>query len=65
MTAPEDDGHYLLEFLKIGKSVKVTAFDPVTLKEVSIVGSAHSSRQQLGQLAVRKLEYMMNKTKDK
>jgi hypothetical protein len=53
--------HYLVEFHQIGKAMKVTALDPVTLTEVSIVGDVNASQQQLTTLAVRKLEYMLQK----
>ncbi len=51
----------ILEFQNIGNSVKVTAIDPVTLVEVSIVGSTSAGRQALGRVAVRKLEYVLAK----
>ena len=52
---------FIIEFHQIGGSVKVTAFDPVTLTEASIVGAASVSQEQLSQLAIRKLLYVMNK----
>ncbi len=52
---------YIVEFHKIGKSIKVTAFDPTTLTEACIVGSPNVSRQQLAELAVRKLRYILQK----
>lgn len=51
----------ILEFQNIGNSVKVTAIDPVTLVEVSIVGSASAGKQALGRVAMRKLEYVLAK----
>lgn len=51
----------ILEFQNIGNSVKVTAIDPVTLVEVSIVGSTSAGKQALGRVAVRKLEYVLAK----
>lgn len=56
----EQEG-FIVEFHKIGNSIKVTAFDPVTLAEVSMVGSPQVSQEQLAQLAVRKLLYVLNK----
>ncbi|MDP6692377.1 MAG: hypothetical protein QF384_23005 [Alphaproteobacteria bacterium] len=55
---------YLVEFQAIGNSVKVSALDPVTLVEVSIVGPATASEAELSALAVRKLEYMLRKRTD-
>ncbi len=52
---------YLVEFQSIGNSVKVSALDPVTLVEVSIVGPSTASEAELSALAVRKLEYMLRK----
>lgn len=57
----ESGRNVILEFQTIGSSVKVTAIDPVTLVEVSIVGSAAAGEQALGRLAMRKLEYMLAK----
>ncbi len=46
----------LFEFRQIGNSVKVTAIDPKTGTEVSIVGSASMTQYSLQQAAKRKLE---------
>ena len=54
-------GEYLIEFRRVGNSVKVTAIDPVTQTEAVIVGAPQASRQQLSELAVRKLEYVLGK----
>lgn len=55
------DENYIVEYVVIGKSVKVTAFDPATLKEVSIIGAVTTTKKQLAKLAVRKLVYMIGK----
>jgi hypothetical protein len=60
-----NDHNYIVEFYAAGTSVKVTAFDPATLREVSIVGTTRASRQHLAELAVRKLNYMKEKDKEK
>ena len=60
----EDDEGYIVEYYVAGDSVKVTAMDPVTLREVSIVGALRASRRQLAELAIRKLRYMQNKDKE-
>lgn len=54
-------GGYIIEFLVVGKSVKVTAIDPETLTEVCIIGSPLMPRRFLAKQAVRKLEYMLAK----
>lgn len=51
----------ILEFTQIGNSVKVTAVDPVTMVEVSIVGPATAGRAILRANAVRKLEYALKR----
>jgi hypothetical protein len=56
-----DDQGYIIEFHQIGNSVKVSAMDPATLTEVSIVGSPSVSDAELTRLVVRKLEYMLAK----
>jgi hypothetical protein len=63
MTDDSQEG-YIIEFIVVGKSVKVTAMDPVTLKEVSIIGARGASRRELAALAVRKLQYVMAKKGD-
>lgn len=59
-----DDDHYIVEFIGMGPSLKVTAVDPETLREVSIVGDPRAGREELSQLAIRKLRYVLNKDKD-
>jgi hypothetical protein len=55
-----DEG-YIIEFHRIGNAVKVTAMDPATLTEVSIMGPPHVGDTELTRLVVRKLEYMLSK----
>lgn len=52
---------YLIEFQAIGNSVKVCAIDPESGVEVSIVGPANLSQDQLAHAAVRKLQYVLRK----
>ncbi len=52
---------YLIEMRRVGDYIKVAAIDPVTNTEVSIVGSARATERQLQRVAVRKLEYVLNK----
>ena len=54
MVTDNPDG-YLIEFITIGNSVKVSAIDPQTGIEVSIVGPVHATEAQLTHNAVRKL----------
>ncbi|MCR9073052.1 MAG: hypothetical protein NXI18_15155 [Alphaproteobacteria bacterium] len=53
----------ILEFIPRGAYVKVSAIDPATGTEVSIVGDPMRGEAALRQLAIRKLEYVMNKQK--
>ena len=50
-----------IEFNQVGKTVKVTAIDPQTGREASIVGDPAAGEQALKQLAVRKLRYVLGK----
>lgn len=52
---------YIIEFHQVGNSMKVSAVDPVTFKEVSIVGDPKMSQKSLTDAAVRKLEYVLSK----
>ncbi len=55
------EGSYYIEFISMGKSVKVSALDPVSKHEVSIVGSTHTTKNELIRVVVQKLEYMLDK----
>ena len=51
----------LLEFQRVGNAIKVTAVDPETLVEVSIVGDPKAGEAALTRNVIRKLEYVLNK----
>ena len=51
----------IIEFHRIGASVKVSAFDPQSLTEVSIVGPANASEDILTRNVLRKLEFVLAK----
>ncbi len=55
------DDDVIIEFRRIGASVKVSAMEPTTLTEVSIVGPATASEADLTQLVMRKLDYVLAK----
>jgi len=59
----EEEG-YIVEFIEQGRAIKVTAFDPVTLIEASVVGARGATQKQLAELAVRKLRYVIEKQKN-
>ncbi len=53
----------LVEFVPQGDYVKVSAVDPVTGTEVSIVGDPSAGEEALKRIAVRKLEYVLRRQK--
>lgn len=56
-------GEYIVEFRQIGSYIKVSAVDPVSFIETSIAVPAGKgvSKSDMEKLAVRKLEYVLNK----
>ena len=55
------DDDVIVEFRRIGASVKVSAMEPTTLTEVSIVGPTTASDEELTRIVLRKLEYVLAK----
>ncbi len=55
------DDDVIIEFRRIGASVKVSAMEPTTLTEVSIVGPTTASDEELTRIVLRKLEYVRAK----
>ncbi|MDX9690256.1 MAG: hypothetical protein EOM37_03715 [Proteobacteria bacterium] len=55
----------LFELKRIGSIVRVTAVDPVTGIEAVIQGPAHLSQQELQRTAARKLEFLLQKEKER
>jgi hypothetical protein len=51
----------LFEFIPRGRYVKVSAVDPVTGTEISIVGDAQASAETLKRIATQKLEFVLTK----
>ncbi|MCF8474496.1 MAG: hypothetical protein K9G26_07355 [Emcibacter sp.] len=56
-------GDYLIEFIQNGAYMKVSVIDPVSGREVSIVGPAAAPREHLIRVAVKKMEYVLTKEK--
>jgi hypothetical protein len=53
---------YIIEFYKLGGHVKVTAVDPVTSREACVIVPSYGiSKQQMQEMAIRRLEYVMKK----
>lgn len=50
-----------VEFIPVGGYVKVSAIDPKSGTEVSIVGDPKQGNEALKRTAVRKLFYVLNK----
>ena len=57
-----NDPHYIIEYVQHGKQVKVTAVDPVSMREVSTIVPSNLPRDEMTRLAVQKLEYVLKKT---
>jgi hypothetical protein len=55
------DNDFIIEFIAMGNSVKVTCIDPRTGREVSTIGPANAPRSHLSNAAVRKMQYVINK----
>jgi len=55
---------YIIEYRKVGNSVKVSAIDQVTLTEVSIIASPSLSRKDMAAMAIKKLHYVMGKREE-
>ncbi len=55
-----DDG-FIIEFITMGNSVKITVVDPKTGREVSTIGPKTASRSELVRVAVNKMNYVLKK----
>lgn len=49
----------IIEFHRIGNSVKVSAIDTVTQVEVSIIAPASSSERHMTDAVMKKLQYVL------
>ena len=56
-----NESEVLLEYRRVGAYVKVSAIDPATRTEVSIVGDPARSEAELARVAVSKLRYVLAK----
>ena len=54
----------IIEYVQRGGYLKVSAVDTVTGTEVSIVADPQTDRQTLDNLAIKKLQYVMNKNRN-
>jgi hypothetical protein len=60
----ESGREVLIEMYQVGNSVKVTAVDPETLVEVSIVGAPSLGEEMLKRNAINKLLYVLRKRRE-
>ncbi|MFN4282639.1 MAG: DUF6898 family protein [Alphaproteobacteria bacterium] len=51
----------LVEFHRLGRQVKVSALDPVSLTEVSIIAPAGLGERQMTDNVLRKLDYVLSR----
>jgi hypothetical protein len=58
-TSPGDGHGYLIEFVRIGNTTKVSAIDPQTGIEVSIVGPTSAGEAILTRNAIAKLTHRL------
>jgi len=61
----EGQGEIYIEFVPSGAYVKVSAIDPVTGLEGTIVGPANLPRRALENQAMRKLQWVLDKAREK
>jgi len=54
-----EQGEAIIEFQAVGHAVKVTAMDPATLTEVSIVAPAAATEREMTDGVLRKLRYVL------
>lgn len=59
-----NEDQVIIEFIRVGAYVKVSAIDPVSKVEASIVGNPASGEATLKRTALRKLQYVLDKRKN-
>jgi len=55
------DDCILFEIEQRGNALRVTALDPVSCLEATVLGPAHGSFEAIKMLAVRKLKYLLER----
>jgi hypothetical protein len=56
-------GEAIIEFQAIGSTVKVSAVDPATLVEVSIIAPVRASQREMSAAVLNKLRYVLARRK--
>lgn len=62
---PQQGQDAIIEFIPVGSVMRVTAMDPETLTEVTIVGPLTHSQELLRRTVLAKLAYVMNRQSGK
>lgn len=55
------DREVLLEFIDMGRFIRVNAVDPITGTEIAISGPRSAGRETLTRTAIAKLDYRLTK----
>jgi hypothetical protein len=64
MNQHENDREVIVEYVVRGRYMKVSAIDPVTQEEASIVADRQYSQDYLAKQAIKKLRFMQSKRQD-
>ena len=59
----DERGDAIIEFHTIGSTVKVSALDPATLVEVSIIAPVKASQREMTSAVLNKLRYVLARRK--
>ncbi|MCH8092705.1 MAG: hypothetical protein IIC57_10200 [Proteobacteria bacterium] len=63
MDQRQGDGEVLVEFHRVGNSIKVSAIDAKTYVEVSIIAPVDSTQKHMTDTVLQKLHYVLAKRK--
>ncbi len=63
MDQPQGDGEVIVEFHRVGNSIKVSAIDAKTYVEVSIIAPLDSTKKHRTDTVLQKLDYVLAKRK--
>ena len=61
MSSRDEDYGYIIEYVQVGRFMKVSAIDPLTGVEVCIAGDPNTDDSVLANAAVRKLKRKLSK----
>ena len=63
MDQRQGDGEVIVEFHRVGNSIKVSAIDAKTYVEVSIIAPLDSTKKHMTDTVLQKLDYVLAKRK--